>query len=197
MTEHGLRVYHGEDALPRCPWCKGDALYERYHDEEWGTPVHDDRVHFEFLVLEAFQAGLSWLTVLRKRPRFRQRFDGFRPEVVAGFSDETLEEIRTDPGVIRNRAKIAAARTNARAFLRVAEEFGSFDRYIWSFVDGRPLVNRPKILGDVPARTDLSDAVSSDLRSRGFTFVGSTMIYAHLQATGIVDDHLADCFRAR
>ena len=182
--------------MPRCPWCKGDPLYERYHDEEWGRPVHDDRLHFEFLVLESFQAGLSWLTVLRKRERFRERFAGFNPAAVAALGDETLEDIRADAGVIRNRAKIAAARTNARAFLGVAGEFGSFDRYIWSFVDGSPLVNRPASLDEVPARTELSDAVSADLRSRGFTFVGSTMVYAHLQATGIVDDHLAECFRA-
>ncbi len=196
MTEHGLHVYHGDDGLLRCPWCKGDALYERYHDEEWGTPVHDDRLHFEFLVLESFQAGLSWLTVLRKRERFRERFAGFDPEVVAAFSDETLEDIRGDAGVIRNRAKIAAARTNARAFLSVAGEFGSFDRYIWGFVGGASQVNRPEHLGEVPARTELSDTVSADLRARGFTFVGSTMVYAHLQATGIVDDHLSACFRA-
>lgn len=196
MLEHGVEPYVGADRNARCPWCYGDALYEQYHDTEWGVPVHEDRLHFEFLLLEAFQAGLSWLTVLRKRERFRERFAGFEPTAVASLTDAELEEIRQDPGIIRNKAKIRAARTNAQAFLHVCSQYGSFDRFIWNYVDGRPVINRPVTLSDVPATTPLSDRVSADLKKLGFTFVGSTMVYAHLQATGVVNDHLAGCFRA-
>ncbi|MFW5994957.1 MAG: DNA-3-methyladenine glycosylase I, partial [Spirochaetia bacterium] len=157
--EYGVEPYVGADGKARCPWCYGSELYETYHDTEWGVPVHEDRVHFEFLVLEAFQAGLSWLTVLRKRERFRERFAGFEPSAVASLSDAELEDIRQDPGVIRNKAKIRAARTNARAFLDVCSKYGSFDRFIWSYVDGQPLIQRPATLSEVPATTPLSDRI--------------------------------------
>ncbi len=185
------------DGKPRCPWCLGDNLYVRYHDTEWGVPVHDDRTHFEFLILEGFQAGLSWLTVLRKRERFREAFAGFDPAAVARFTEAKLTALLQDPGIIRNRAKVAASVGNAAAFCEIQEEYGCFDRYIWGFVDGRPVCNNPRTLDEVPATTGLSDRVSRDLKQRGFRFVGSTIIYAHLQATGIVNDHLVNCFRHR
>jgi DNA-3-methyladenine glycosylase I len=179
----------------RCGWVTDDPLYLDYHDREWGVPVHDDRTLFEFLVLEGAQAGLSWLTVLRKREGYRRAFHGFSPEKVATMDDDELERLRSEPTIVRNRLKIASARDNARAFLDVQAEFGSFDRYLWGFVDGSPVVNRFASLADVPATTELSDRLSRDLKKRGFRFVGSTICYAYLQAVGVVMDHTTDCFR--
>jgi DNA-3-methyladenine glycosylase I len=166
-----------------------------YHDEEWGVPVHDDRKQFEFLTLESAQAGLSWLVVLRKRDAYRRAFAEFDPQKVARFTPKRIERLVMDPGIIRNRLKITAAVTNARRFLQVQEEFGSFDQYIWRFVDGRPIQNRLKRMKDLPARSKESDALSKDLKQRGFKFVGSTIVYAHMQAVGMVNDHLVTCFR--
>jgi DNA-3-methyladenine glycosylase I len=181
--------------VSRCPWCGDDPLYVRYHDEEWGVPVHDDRIHFEFLILESFQAGLSWLTVLRKRENFRLAFDGFDVERVADYGEAEFERLMGDAGIIRNRAKIRAAIGNARAFLRIREEFGTFDRYIREQVPNAPIVNRFESMSQLPARTGLSDRIAADLKRRGFAFLGSTVIYAQLQATGLLNDHLVSCFR--
>jgi DNA-3-methyladenine glycosylase I len=178
----------------RCPW-GGDELMLRYHDEEWGTPVHDDRLHFEFLLLEMFQAGLSWMTILKKREAFRKAFAGFDPKLVAQFGNDDVERLLGDAGIIRNRLKIAAAIHNANRFLEVQKEFGSFDKYIWSFTGGKPVANAWKTIREIPATSGLSDSVSADLKKRGFKFVGSTIIYAHLQATGLVNDHITTCFR--
>ena len=179
----------------RCPWATSDPVYVAYHDEEWGVPLHDDRRLFEMLVLEGAQAGLSWLTILKRRDAYRRAFDGFDPRVVARYGEPEIARLLADSGIIRNRLKVRAAVTNARAFLDVQAEFGSFDRYIWNFVDGRPLQNAWQQLTDIPARTALSDTLSKDLKRRGFSFVGSTICYAHMQATGMVNDHLVDCFR--
>jgi DNA-3-methyladenine glycosylase I len=168
-----------------------------YHDREWGVPVHDDRRHFEFLVLEAAQAGLSWLTVLRKREAYRDAFSRFDPEKVARFDARKIGRLLLNPGIIRNRLKIEAAVRNAKAFLAIQREFGSFDTYCWRFVDGRPRINRWKTLGHIPATTSESDAFSKDLKQRGFSFVGSTVIYAHMQAVGMVNDHITSCYRYR
>jgi DNA-3-methyladenine glycosylase I len=181
--------------LARCPWCGDDPLYVRYHDEEWGVPVHDDRRHFEYLVLESAQAGLSWLTVLRRREGYRSAFAGFDPVVVAEFSDADRERLLADAGIIRNRRKIAAAVANARRFLELQAEFGSFDAYFWSFVGGETIHNSWGTLDEVPAFTPEAEAASRDLKSRGFSFVGPTIIYAHMQAAGLVNDHLTSCFR--
>lgn len=181
----------------RCPWCGTAPFYVRYHDEEWGVPLHDDRKLFEFLVLEGAQAGLSWATILRKREAYRRAFDRFDPRRVARYGPREVRRLLGDAGIVRNRRKIESAIDNARAFLRIQEEFGSFDAYIWRFVDGRPIRNRWRTPDQVPARTPLSDAISRDLRQRGFRFVGSTIVYAHLQATGMVNDHLVGCFRHR
>jgi DNA-3-methyladenine glycosylase I len=172
-----------------------DELYMRYHDEEWGSPLHDDQMLFEFLILETMQAGLSWHTILKKRENFRGAYHNFNVERVARFGEREIEELLLDAGIIRNRAKIEASVRNARAFIRVQEEFGSFDSYIWSFVDGRPVVNTWKELSQLPASTPLSDRVSKELKQRGFGFVGTTVVYAHMQATGMVNDHLVSCFR--
>ena len=180
----------------RCAWAQ-TPLSIAYHDSEWGRPVHDDRVLFEFLTLEGAQAGLSWETILRKRENYRKAFAQFDPAKVARFTGERVARLMNDPGIVRNRRKIDSAITNARQFLAVQREFGSFDRFVWSFVGGRPRVNRPRSLGDVPARTAESDALSKELARRGFKFVGSTICYAFMQAVGMVDDHAADCFRAR
>jgi DNA-3-methyladenine glycosylase I len=186
------------DARKRCEWVSGaDPLMLDYHDREWGVPVHDDRQHFEFLVLEAAQAGLSWSTVLKKREGYRRAFSGFDPEKVARYSDKRIEALIQDPAIIRNRMKIAAAVRNARLFLAIQKEFGSFDAYCWRFVEGRPILNRRKGMGDIPATSPQSDALSKDLKQHGFSFVGSTIIYAHMQAVGMVNDHLVDCFRYR
>ena len=183
-------------ALQRCPWLDLDKPdYVAYHDREWGVPVHDDRKHFEFLTLESAQAGLSWYTVLRKRANYRQAFAEFDPAKVARFNAVTVEQMLQDPGLIRNRRKISAAVENARHFLAVQDEFGSFSAYIWRFVGGEPLVNEFRTLADLPATSRESDALSKDLKSRGFKFIGSTVIYAHMQATGMVNDHVLDCFR--
>jgi DNA-3-methyladenine glycosylase I len=179
----------------RCNWCLKDPLYIRYHDEEWGVPVYDDKKHFEFLVLESAQAGLSWLTVLRKRQAYHSAFSGFDPVKVAAYNEGEILELLSNPGIIRNRLKIKSAVNNARRFLNIQEEFGSFNNYIWNFVDHRPVVNTFKSDQEVPSSSDLSDLISGDLKRRGFTFVGSTIVYAHLQATGLINDHVVDCFR--
>jgi DNA-3-methyladenine glycosylase I len=182
----------------RCTWVGPDnPLMLEYHDREWGVPVHEDRTHFEFLTLEAAQAGLSWSIVLKKREGYRRAFNEFDPEKVARFTEKRVEKLILDPGIIRNRMKIEAAVRNARAFLAVQEEFGSFDAYSWRFVDGRPRLNRWKTTREVPATSPESDAFSKDLKRRGFSFVGSTVVYAHMQAVGMVNDHLVDCFRYR
>ncbi len=181
----------------RCRWCGEDPLYIEYHDKEWGVPVRDDGTLFEFLLLEGAQAGLSWITILRKREGYRKLFDEFDPEKVARYTDARLEKILKNPSIIRNKLKVFGARKNARAFLAVQEEFGSFSDYIWGFVDGQPIQNRWKSMADVPATSDVSDALSKDMKKRGFTFVGSTIMYAHMQATGMVNDHTVDCFRHR
>ena len=182
---------------PRCAWPANDPHMLRYHDEEWGVPVHDDRKHFEFLILEGAQAGLSWRTVLHKRAAYRAAFAGFDPRRVARFDARKVKTLLKNAGIIRNRLKIASAIGNARAFLAVQKEFGSFDRYVWQFVGGRPIVNRWRTLRQIPARTPESDALSADLKKRGFRFVGSTIVYAHMQATGLVNDHLMHCYRHR
>jgi DNA-3-methyladenine glycosylase I len=178
----------------RCGWAKGE-LYIRYHDEEWGVPVHDDRTLFEFLILEGAQAGLSWSTILNKRENYRRAFDGFDSTIIAKYHARKIQSLLADAGIVRNKLKIAAAVENAKAFLRVQEEFGSFDRYIWQFVGGRPRINKWRSLKQVPARTPESDALSKDLQRRGFKFVGSTICYAFMQAVGMVNDHLTDCIR--
>jgi len=178
----------------RCAWARND-LATRYHDEEWGVPVHDDRLFFEFLILEGAQAGLSWDTILKKRDAYREAFDNFEPERIARYTQRKLDALMKNEGIVRNRLKIASAVGNAKAFLQVQREFGLFDPYIWQFVGGKPKVNRPQKLGDVPAKTAESDAMSKDLKKRGFNFVGSTICYAFMQATGLVDDHAVDCFR--
>ncbi|MGE3642046.1 MAG: DNA-3-methyladenine glycosylase I [Pirellulales bacterium] len=182
--------------VERCGWSvKGDEQYIAYHDEEWGVPVHDDRKQFEFLTLESAQAGLSWATVLRKRENYRRAFADFDPEKVVRFTAKQIEKLLADPGIIRNRLKVQGAVTNARLFLEVQEEFGTFDKYIWGFVDGRPIRNTWTAMKQVPATSKESDALSKDLKQRGFKFVGSTIIYAHMQAVGMVNDHLVSCFR--
>jgi DNA-3-methyladenine glycosylase I len=181
--------------MRRCPWCLGSDLYIDYHDREWGVPVHDDRVHFEFLVLEGAQAGLSWSTILNKRDAYRKVFAGFDPAKVARFGPARIETLLADPGIVRNRLKVESAVNNARRFLAVQEEFSGFDAYVWRFVDGEPIHNRRRSMGRVPASTKESDALSRDLKRRGFKFVGSTIVYAHMQATGMVNDHLVTCFR--
>ncbi len=183
------------DPKQRCAWVGDKPHFIKYHDEEWGVPVHDDIKHFEFLVLEGAQAGLSWETVLLKRENYRKVFAGFDPHKVAKFTDKKLEKILQDPGVIRNRLKIYSVVKNARAFIKVQEEFGSFDTYIWSFVGGKTKVNRCKGLRDIPAVSKESEALSRDMKKRGFSFVGSTVMYSHMQATGLVDDHTVDCFK--
>jgi len=179
----------------RCPWCGDDPVYVAYHDREWGVPVRDDRTLFEFLILEGAQAGLSWRTILRKREGYRAAFAGFDPAEVARFDEGKIAELLTDPGIVRNRRKVEAAADNARAFLAVQEERGSFAGYIWSFIDGRPIQNRWRWLEEIPATTPLAATISKDLRTRGFRFVGPTIVYAHMQATGMVNDHLVSCFR--
>ena len=185
----------GVDGRKRCGWPGADPLYVGYHDREWGVPLHDDRALFEFLVLEGAQAGLSWLTILRKREAYRRAFRGFDPQKVARFSKRDVARLLADAGIVRNRLKIESAVRNAKAFLRVQQEFSSFDGYQWRFVDGRPVQNRWKTLRDLPARTPVSDAFSKDMKQRGFSLVGSTIIYAHMQAVGMVNDHVVSCFR--
>jgi DNA-3-methyladenine glycosylase I len=182
--------------LVRCEWATNE-LSIRYHDEEWGVPVHDDRTLFEFLILEGAQAGLSWNTILNKRDHYREVFDGFDPEIVARYDRRKVDRLLRDPGIVRNKLKVASAVANAKAFLRVQKEFGSFDRYVWQFVDGKPRLNSPKSLKQVKAKTPESDALSKDLKRRGFNFVGSTICYAFMQAVGMANDHVVDCFRYR
>ena len=178
----------------RCAWCEKDDLYRNYHDNEWGKPVYDDATIFEFLILETFQAGLSWYTVLAKRENFRKAFDNFDLIKIANYSEDKMAKLAEDTGIIRNKLKIKATVTNAQAFIKVQEEFGSFSKYIWGFVDGKPIDNQPKTLSEVKATTPISDALSKDLKKRGFKFVGSTVMYAHMQATGMVNDHVMDCW---
>ena len=179
----------------RCGWCHGDPLYEAYHDTEWGVPVRDDTTLFEFLVLETFQAGLSWITILRKREHFRKAFDNFDYRIIAGYSGEKVERLMQDAGIVRNRLKINATITNANAFIKVQDEFGSFSNYVWGFVGHEPVRNALSDYKKAPATTKISDALSKDLKKRGFKFVGSTVVYAHMQATGMVNDHEVNCFR--
>ena len=184
-----------DPSLPRCGWATSDPLYLAYHDEEWGVPVHDDRLWFEYIVLDGAQAGLSWLTVLKKREGYRAAFDGFDPEKVTRYTEADVERLLADPGIIRNRAKVQSAITNAGAFLAVQREFGTFDRYIWQFTGGKTIKNRHATPDTIPARTAESDAMSKELVKRGFKFVGSTICYAFMQAGGMVNDHTTDCFR--
>ena len=185
-----------KNSIVRCAWSEGvDPAYTRYHDEEWGVPVRDDLVHYEFLVLEAAQAGLSWWTILRKREGYRRAFASFDPVKVARFRERNVEKLMQDASIVRNRQKIEAAIANARGFLAIQKEFGTFDRYVWGFVGDKPIVNRWRKQSDVPPTSKESDALSKDLKARGFKFVGSTIIYAHMQATGMVNDHVVGCFR--
>jgi DNA-3-methyladenine glycosylase I len=179
----------------RCAWAGNDPLYQAYHDEEWGVPVHEDRLLFEFLILEGAQAGLSWITILRKRAAYRAAFAGFDPEVVTRFDGAKVAELLANPGIVRNRLKVESTITNARAFLQVQEEFGTFNAYQWRFVDGTPIQNAWQNIKEVPANTTVSDTMSRDLKKRGFRFVGSTICYAHMQAVGMVNDHTVDCYR--
>ena len=179
--------------MKRCDWVSTDELYINYHDNEWGKPVYDDATIFEFLVLESFQAGLSWITILKKREHFRDAFDQFDYKKIAHYSEEKVEALMQNAGIVRNRLKILATINNAQRFLEVQKEFGTFSHYIWSFVGGKPLVNSFKSIKEVPATTEISDALSKDLKKRGFKFLGSTVVYAHMQATGMVNDHIVDC----
>lgn len=181
--------------LNRCHWTMNDPLMNAYHDEEWGVPLHDDQKLFEFMVLDAFQAGLSWKTVLHKRENFRTAFDNFDARLIAGYDDQKIAALLNDPGIIRNKLKVQATVTNAQRFLDIQEQYGSFDRYIWQFVNGRPMANKWKSMADLPATSKESDAMSKDLKKRGFKFVGSTICYAFMQAAGMVNDHVVDCFR--
>ncbi len=181
--------------IKRCDWPKDDELYIKYHDTEWGVPVYDDTKIFEFLLLETFQAGLNWITILRRRENFRTAFDNFNYQKIANYSESKLEALKQDAGIIRNRLKIKAAKTNAIAFIAVQQEFGTFSKYLWDFVDGIPIQNNFSSMSKMPANTPLSDKISKDLKSRGFKFVGSTIVYAHMQAMGMVNDHTTECFR--
>jgi len=181
--------------MKRCPWGRDDELYIRYHDEEWGVPVHDDMKHFEFLVLESAQAGLSWETILKKRENYRKAYEGFDPVKVSKYGEKKIVELMGNAGIIRNRKKIEASINNAKRFLEIQREFGSFDIYIWSFSGNKQVINKWKKIPEIPASTELSDRISADLRKRGFKFIGTTTIYAHLQAIGIVNDHVTSCFR--
>lgn len=178
----------------RCAWCEKDDLYRNYHDQEWGKPIYDDETIFEFLILESFQAGLSWYTILAKRENFRAAFDQFDYQKIAQYSEGKVEELIQNAGIIRNRLKILATINNAQKFMEVQKEFGSFSKYIWGFVNHEPIINRPKTLKEVPATTEISDALAKDLKKRGFKFMGSTVVYAHMQATGMVNDHVEDCW---
>ena len=181
--------------MNRCSWCEGNPKYIEYHDKDWGVPVYDDIKHFEFLILEGAQAGLSWLTILKRRDTYRIAYDGFDPFIVAQYDESKIQKLLQDPGIIRNKLKVRASVNNAKLFLNIQEEFGSFNSYIWGFTNGKTIKNSWEKLSEVPAKTELSDKISLDLKKRGFKFTGSTIIYAHLQAAGIVNDHLTDCFR--
>jgi DNA-3-methyladenine glycosylase I len=197
MTEpdHGNGDLSAQEVPARCAWVGAEPLYLAYHDREWGVPVHDDRLIFEFLVLEGAQAGLSWLTILKKREGYRAAFAGFNIEKVAGFGPADIERLLSYPGIVRNRLKVESAVTNARAFLRVQEELGSFDEYVWRFVDGETIQNSWATVADIPVKTTEAERLSADLKRRGFRFVGPTIMYAHMQATGMVNDHTVDCYR--
>ncbi|MFH1589359.1 MAG: DNA-3-methyladenine glycosylase I [archaeon] len=181
--------------MKKCNWCLGNELMEKYHDEEWGVPLHDDQKLFEFIILEGAQAGLSWQTILNKRENYRKVFDNFNAKKIAKYDQKKVEKLLLNPGIIRNRLKVGAAITNAKAFLEVQKEFGSFDKYMWNFVGGKPIKNKIKTIKEIPVTTKESDALSKDLKARGFKFVGSTIIYAHMQAVGMVNDHEVSCFR--
>lgn len=181
--------------VQRCGWCEGDTLYEAYHDNEWGVPVYDDETIFEFLILETFQAGLSWITVLRKRENFRETLDNFDYKKIADYSEDKIQELLENPGIIRNKLKVRATVTNAQNFIKIQKEYGSFSKYIWSFVEGEPIQNKIEDYKKAPATTAISDKLSKDLKKKGFKFVGSTVMYAHMQATGMVNDHEVTCFR--
>ncbi len=183
------------EAKIRCNWCEKTDLYKKYHDEEWGVPVFDDAVLFEFLVLETFQAGLSWITILNKRENFRKAFDNFNYQKIAIYSDKKIAELLQNEGIIRNKLKVYAAISNAQNFIKIQEEFGSFSNYIWGFINHKPIINQWKTLSEIPAKTEISDKISAALKKRGFKFVGSTVVYAHMQATGMVNDHIFDCWR--
>lgn len=179
----------------RCAWVSSDPLYIKYHDEEWGVPIHDDRKLFEFLVLETFQAGLSWITILKKRENFRKAFDNFDPVKISQYDENKIDELMKNEGIIRNRKKIEAIINNAKAFLKIQEEFGSFDKYLWQFVDNKPIINSWADISCIPSKTALSEKISKDMKKRGFKFFGPTICYAHMQAVGMVNDHTTDCFR--
>jgi len=181
--------------MKRCSWCGNDELYIKYHDEEWGVPVFDDRKQFEFLVLESAQAGLSWITILRKREKYRKAYDDFDPVSVANYGEEKVQELMRNEGIVRNEKKIRASINNAKRFLEIQKEFGSFCNYIWGFVDHKPVINNWKSVLDLPAKTELAERISRDMKKRGFQFLGPVIIYSHLQATGLVNDHVVDCFR--
>lgn len=181
----------------RCAWCEKDDLYRDYHDNEWGNPVYDDETIFEFLVLETFQAGLSWYTILKKRENFRKAFDNFDYKKIVKYDEDKIQELLQDEGIIRNKLKVRGTVSNAVAFMKVQEEFGSFSKYIWGFTGGKPIDNQPKVLQDIQATSAISDALSKDLKKRGFKFVGSTVVYAHMQATGMVNDHVEDCWKRK
>lgn len=181
--------------MNRCSWCEKEDIYIEYHDKEWGVPIYDDRKHFEFIVLESAQAGLSWLTILKRRENYRMAYDDFDPEKVARYDEKKLDELVKNAGIIRNRMKIAASINNAQRFLEIQQEFGSFSNYIWGFVNNKPVINKFVSISEVPATTELSDTISKDLKKRGFKFMGSTIVYAHLQAVGIINDHITSCFR--
>jgi DNA-3-methyladenine glycosylase I len=183
--------------IKRCPWCTGSQLYQDYHDKEWGSPVFDDRVHFEFLVLESAQAGLSWITILKKRENYRRAYKGFDPQKVARYGPKQIASLLEDAGIIRNRLKIEASINNAKHFLEIQKEFGSFSNFIWAFTKGKPVIGKWKSIEQIPARSELSDKVSADMKKRGFRFLGSIIMYSHLQATGIINDHIKSCFRFR
>ncbi|GAB4158833.1 MAG: DNA-3-methyladenine glycosylase I [Winogradskyella sp.] len=180
---------------PRCGWCVGDPLYEAYHDKEWGVPVYDDKTLFEFLILETFQAGLSWITILRKRDNFREAFDHFNYKKISKYNQDKIEALLQNEGIIRNKLKVNATVTNAQAFMKIQDEFGTFSKYIWGFVDAKPIKNSLENYRNAPASTELSSKISKDLKKRGFKFVGPTVVYAHMQATGMVNDHEVSCFR--
>jgi len=181
--------------MKRCEWCAESELYINYHDLEWGAPVFDDQKHFEFLVLESAQAGLSWITILKKRENYRKAYDNFDPKKVARYGEEKKAKLLADSGIVRNRLKIESSITNAQNFIKIQKEFGSFSNYIWSFTGGKPVIGKWKNVGDIPARTEISDKISLDLKKRGFKFLGSVIMYSHLQATGIINDHITSCFR--
>ncbi len=181
--------------MKRCAWCEGNELYQKYHDLEWGVPVYDDREFFEFLVLESAQAGLSWITILKKRENYRKAYDNFRPDLVAKYDETKIMNLLNNEGIVRNRLKITSSIANAKLYLQIQKEFKSFSNYIWQFVNHKPIINKFKKMEDIPATTELSDKISLDLKKRGFKFVGSTIIYAFLQATGLVNDHVTECYR--